>query len=145
MTSAFVAFAWLFGSQIATQFELLSENLPQGLAQILRDLRATQWGAWMFLRAQEVNLTSATSQVTGYVTAVFGSIVRTAGYLAVLLFASIYLPAQNDRYLQGLQSAGAAEAAPADWRDIRPNRSNPFSDCWLGSQLRWPSSERSPG
>lgn len=83
MTSAFTASAWLFGSQIATQFELLSENLPQGFAQIVRDLRATQWGAWIFLRAQEVNLTSATSQVTGYVTAVFGSIVRTTGYLAV--------------------------------------------------------------
>jgi predicted PurR-regulated permease PerM len=102
MTSAFVAFAWLFGSQIATQFEMLSEDLPQGLAQIVSNLRATQWGAWMFLRAQEVNLTSATSQVTGYVTAVFGSIVRMAGYLAVLLFASIYLAAQPDRYLQGL-------------------------------------------
>jgi len=85
MTSAFTAFAWLFGSQIATQFELLSQDLPQGLAQIVSNLRATQWGAWMFLRAQEVNLTSATSQVTGYVTAVFGSIVRTAGYVAVLL------------------------------------------------------------
>ena len=102
MTSAFAAFAWLFGSQIATQFELLSEDLPQGFSQIVRDLRATQWGAWIFLRAQEVNLTSATTQVTGYVTAVFGSIVRTAGYLAVLLFASIYLAAQPDRYLQGL-------------------------------------------
>ena len=101
MTSAFAAFAWLFGSQIATQFELLAEDLPQGISQIVRDLRSTQWGAWIFLRAQEVNLTSATTQVTGYITAVFGSIVRTAGYLAVLLFASIYLAAQPDRYLQG--------------------------------------------
>jgi predicted PurR-regulated permease PerM len=102
MTSALAAFGWLFGSQIATQFELLSEDLPQGFSQIVRDLRTTPWGAWIFLRAQEVNLTSATTQVTGYVTAVFGSIVRTAGYLAVLLFASIYLAAQPDRYLQGL-------------------------------------------
>ena len=102
MTSAFAAFGWLFGSQIATQFELLSEDLPQGFSQIVRDLRTTPWGAWIFLRAQEVNLTSATTQVSGYVTAVFGSIVRTAGYLAVLSFASIYLAAQPDRYLQGL-------------------------------------------
>jgi predicted PurR-regulated permease PerM len=101
MTSAFAAFAWLFGSQIATQFELIAEDLPQGISQIVRDLRSTQWGAWFFLRAQEVNLTSATTQVTGYITSVFGSIVRTAGYLAVLLFASIYLAAQPDRYLQG--------------------------------------------
>jgi predicted PurR-regulated permease PerM len=101
MTSAFAAFAWLFGSQIATQFELIAEDLPQGISQIVRDLRSTQWGAWIFLRAQEVNLTSATTQVTGYITSVFGSIVRTAGYLAVLLFASIYLAAQPDRYLQG--------------------------------------------
>ena len=101
MTSAFAAFAWLFGSQIATQFELIAEDLPQGISQIVRDLRSTQWGAWIFLRAQEVNLTSATTQVTGYITAVFGSIIRMVGYVAVLLFASIYLAAQPDRYLQG--------------------------------------------
>jgi predicted PurR-regulated permease PerM len=101
VTAAFAAVAWLFGSQIVTQFELLADDLPQGISQILRDLRSTQWGAWIFLRAQEVNLTSATTQVTGYITAVFGSIIRTAGYVAVLLFASIYLAAQPDRYLQG--------------------------------------------
>jgi predicted PurR-regulated permease PerM len=61
MTSAFAAFGWLFGSQIATQFELLSEDLPQGFSQIVRDVRTTPWGAWIFLRAQEVNLTSATT------------------------------------------------------------------------------------
>jgi predicted PurR-regulated permease PerM len=102
LTSAFAAFAWLFGSQIATQFELLAVDLPQGISQIVSDLRSTQWGAWIFLRAQEVNLTSATTQITGYVTVVFGSIARTAGYLAVLLFASIYLAAQPDRYFQGI-------------------------------------------
>jgi predicted PurR-regulated permease PerM len=101
MTSGFAAFAWLFGSQIATQFELMAEDLPQGFSQIVRDLQSTQWGAWIFLRAQEINLASATTQVTGYITSVFGSIVRTAGYLAVLLFASIYLAAQPDRYLRG--------------------------------------------
>ena len=101
MASAFTAFAWLFGSQIAKQFELLSQDLPQGISKLLNDLRTTQWGSWIFLRAQEVNLSGATTQVTGYITAVFGSIVRTAGYLAVLLFASIYLAAQPDRYLQG--------------------------------------------
>jgi predicted PurR-regulated permease PerM len=101
MTLAFAALAWLFGSQIAKQFEILSEDLPQGISRLVSDLRTTPWGGWIFLRAQEVNLTSATTQVTGYITAVFGSIVRTAGYLAVLLFASIYLAAQPDRYLQG--------------------------------------------
>ena len=108
-TSAFAAFAWLFGSQIVTQFELLSEDLPQGIAQIVRDLRSTQWGAWIFIRAQEVNLTGATTQVTGYITAVFGSIIRTAGYLAILLFASIYLAAQPGRYLQGFLRLMAQE------------------------------------
>jgi len=101
LTSALAALAWLFGSQIATQFELLSQDLPQGISKLVNDLRTTPWGAWIFLHAQEVNLTGATTQVTGYITAVFGSIVRTAGYLAVLLFASIYLAAQPDRYLQG--------------------------------------------
>ena len=101
MALAFTAFAWLFGSQIAKQFELLSQDLPQGISKLLNDLRTTQWGSWIFLRAQELNLSGATTQVTGYITAVFGSIVRTAGYLAVLLFASIYLAAQPDRYLQG--------------------------------------------
>ena len=65
MASAIVAFAWISGSQIATQFELLSDDLHQGLSQIVSNLQSTQWGAWMFLRAQEVNLTSATRQVMG--------------------------------------------------------------------------------
>ena len=102
MISAFAVFSWLFGSQIATQFELLSVDLPHGLSQIASDLRKTPWGEWSFSRAQEINLTSATTQITGYVTAVFGSIVRTAGYIAVLLFASVYLAAQPGRYLHGI-------------------------------------------
>src|SRR5450631_4851069 len=76
MALAFTAFAWLFGSQIAKQFELLSQDLPQGISKLLNDLRTTQWGSWIFLRAQELNLSGATTQVTGYITAVFGSIVR---------------------------------------------------------------------
>jgi predicted PurR-regulated permease PerM len=94
-TSAFAVFAWLFGYQIVTQFELLSEDLPQGISQIVRDLRSTQWGAWIYIRAQEVNLTGATTQVTGY--------------LAILLFASIYLAAQPGRYLQGFLRLMAQE------------------------------------
>lgn len=132
MASAFAAFAWLFGSQIAKQFELLSEDLPQGISKLVNDLRTTQWGGWFFLRAQEVNLSSATTQVTGYITAVFGSIIRTAGYLAVLLFASIYLAAQPDRYLHGFLR-------------LVPQNVEPFSDGWLDSQSQWPSSDHSLG
>jgi predicted PurR-regulated permease PerM len=102
LSAVFGAVAWLFGSQIATQFSFLVENLPQGLSQLVHDFGANPWGEWLLGLARDINLTSATGQVAGYIASLFGSVFRATAYLAVLLFAAVYLAAQPERYRHGL-------------------------------------------
>ena len=102
LSAAFGAVGWLFGSQIATQFDFLVENLPQGLSQLVHDFGANPWGEWLLDIARDINLTSATGQAAGYVASLFGSVFRATAYLAVLLFAAVYLAAQPERYRHGL-------------------------------------------
>ena len=102
LLAAFGAVGWLFGSQIAMQFDLLAEDLPQSISRLLQSLEATSWGAWFMARAGDMNLTSVTGQITGYIAALFGSIFRAVTYLAVLLFAAVYLAAQPELYRRGL-------------------------------------------
>src|SRR5579863_8055897 len=42
----------LFGAQVAMQFDLLAEDLPQSISQLAGDLRGTAWGAWLLGQAQ---------------------------------------------------------------------------------------------
>ena len=97
-----LAVGWLFGAQIAAQFNLLFQDLPQSLLQLARDVGSSSWGAWLLGRARDINLGTATGQAAGYVAAVFGSVVRIGAYVAVLLFAAVYLAVQPTRYVEAL-------------------------------------------
>ncbi len=89
--------AWLFGTRIATQFDFLVETLPKGLSQFVQDFGANPWRGWLLGRARDMSLTGATGQAAGYIAALFGSVLRTTAYIAVLLFAAVYLAAQSER------------------------------------------------
>jgi predicted PurR-regulated permease PerM len=97
-----VGVGWLFGSQIASQFNLLAKDLPQSFAQLVRDFGSSSWGAWLLGHAQEINLGNATAPVASYIAALFGSVFRTVAYIAVLLFAALYFAVQPTRYVDGL-------------------------------------------
>ncbi|HLZ01055.1 MAG TPA: AI-2E family transporter [Bradyrhizobium sp.] len=116
LLGSIVAIGWLFGSQIASQFNLLAKDLPQSLTQLAREFGSSSWGAWLLGHAQDINLGNAGAPVAGYVAALFGSVVRTVAYIAVLLFAALYFAAQPTRYVDGLlrlvpasRRAGASE------------------------------------
>lgn len=94
--------AWLFGSQIVTQFGLLAEDLPQSLSQVLREFGDTPWGAWLVGQAHGMNVTGLTGQLAGYLATAFGSLFRAIAYAAVLVFAALYLAAQPSRYREGV-------------------------------------------
>lgn len=102
LLGSIVAVGWMFGSQIASQFNLLAKDLPQSLAQLVRESGSSSWGEWLLGHAQEVNLGAATAPIVGYVAALFGSVFRTAAYIAVLLFAAMYFAVQPARYVSGL-------------------------------------------
>ena len=97
-----VAVGWLFGSQIALQFNLLAKDLPQSLTQLAREFGSSSWGAWLLGHAQDINLGSASAPVASYLASLFGSMFRTAAYIAVLLFAAVYFALQPARYVEGL-------------------------------------------
>ena len=97
-----VAVGWLFGSQIVSQFNVLAKDLPQSLTQLAHEFGSSSWGAWLLGHAQDIKLGTATAPIAGYVAALFGSVFQTVAYIAVLLFAAIYLAVQPARYVGGL-------------------------------------------
>lgn len=102
LLAAVGAAGWLFGSQVAMQFNVLAKDLPQSVSQLARDLEATPWGAWLLAYARDMDFTGATGQVAGRIAPLFGSVIRAGAYSLVLLFAAVYLAAQPDRYRHGL-------------------------------------------
>ena len=102
LIGSIVAVGWLFGAQIAAQFNVLAKDLPQSLTQVAREFGSSSWGAWLLGRARDINLGTATGQAAGYVAAIFGSVFRTVAYVAVLLFAAVYFAVQPTRYVEGL-------------------------------------------
>jgi predicted PurR-regulated permease PerM len=103
-----VAVGWLFGSQISSQFNVLAKDLPQSLTQLAHEFGSSSWGAWLLGHAQDINLGTASGPIAGYVAALFGSVFRTVAYIAVLLFAAIYLAVQPARYVSGLLALAPA-------------------------------------
>jgi len=93
---------WLFGSQIATQFDLLAKDLPQSLSQLLHDFGDSAWGSWLLGQAHGMNVTGVTGQLAGYLATAFSSFFRTVAYGTVLVFAALYFAAQPARYRDGL-------------------------------------------
>lgn len=96
------AVGWLFGAQIAAQFNVLAKDLPQSVLQVAREFGSSSLGTWLLGRVRDVNLGSATGQAAGYVAALFGSVFRAVAYAAVLLFAAVYLAVQPTRYVEAL-------------------------------------------
>lgn len=102
LTAAVAAVGWLFGSQLAKQFNLLAADLPQSLSILLQGLGTTSWGAWLVNQVKEADLSGATGQVASHIAAFFGSTFKALAYLAVLLFAAVYFAMQPPRYRNGL-------------------------------------------
>ncbi|MGA8898604.1 AI-2E family transporter [Bradyrhizobium sp.] len=96
------AIGWLFGSQITSQFNLLTKDLPQSLAQLAHELGSSPWGAWLLGHAQDISLGNATAPIATYIAALFGSIFRTVAYICILLFAALYFAVQPNRYVDGV-------------------------------------------
>lgn len=100
--SRLCGFVWIFGSQIAAQFDLLATDLPVGIRQILRELASDPWGAWFLQHAREVDLTGVTGKALAGVGTAFTAAIRAVTYGAVMLFAALYLAVQPARYRHGL-------------------------------------------
>ena len=107
-----VSVTWLFGSQIANQFNILAKDLPQSLTQVVQEFVETPWGVWVVGRAQDVNIGSETGPLARYIAAFFGSVFHTSAYVAVLLFASGYFAVQPARYVDGLLRMVPADRRP---------------------------------
>lgn len=102
MVGSVGAVGWLFGAQIAAQFNLLAKDLPQSLLDVARDFGTSSLGTWLLGRVRDVNLGAATGQAAGYIAALFGSVFRTGAYVTVLLFAAVYFAVQPTRYVEAL-------------------------------------------
>lgn len=109
--AAIGAVVWLFGSHLQAQFMLLAADLPQSVSTLLRDVQATAWGQWLMQQVKDADLSAATGLIAGRLGAFLGSAFRVAAYLAVLIFAAIYLAVQPERYRDGL-----LRLVPGDWR-----------------------------
>ncbi len=128
LLACFGAVGWLFGSQLQAQFTLLAADLPQSLAMLLRDVQASPWGRWLVEQVREADLSGATGLIAGRIGALFGSTFRVLAYLAILLFAAVYLAVQPKRYSDGLLTL-----VPRDWRP----RCAEFLEVTAATLRRW--------
>lgn len=94
LAAAVASVGWLFGSQLATQFNELSSGLPESLSVLQQDISSTSWGAWLVDQIKEADLSGATAQIASHIAAFFGSAFRALAYTAVLLFSAVYLALQ---------------------------------------------------
>jgi predicted PurR-regulated permease PerM len=96
------AIGWLFGTQISSQFDSLAKVLPAGARQLTQDFSNGPWSAWLIDQAQGIDLSSVLSQAAGSIRTFFTSAFRAIAYLALFIFAGIYLAVQPARNREGV-------------------------------------------
>ena len=89
---------WLFGQQVATQLQGLSERLPQAKDSAVAWLESTTAGKYILEQAQEVSPDQSWLKNASSFFAVGAS---TLGHLVLMFFAGVYLAANPTLYLEG--------------------------------------------
>jgi len=102
LLAALVSVAFLFGAQVASQFDVLAERLPQIPAQIIAELESRPWSRFLLGQVQDMDLPGGTRQIATTLATVARSMVRTIAFAAVVAFAGVYFSIQPDRYRRGL-------------------------------------------
>jgi predicted PurR-regulated permease PerM len=95
---------WLRGPALAQQFSQLQVDVPDAARRLYSSLGDSTWGQWVISNAPEQGewsswLSYAASGIKGAVS----MIVSTLACLLLVVMASIYLAAEPDFYLRGMQ------------------------------------------
>jgi predicted PurR-regulated permease PerM len=95
---------WLRGPALAQQFGQLQEDVPNAARRLYSSLGERQWGQWILSNAPDDGqwsnwLSYAASGIKGAVSIIASSV---AGLLLVVM-ASIYLAAEPEFYMRGIQ------------------------------------------
>jgi len=102
LLAALVSVAYLFGAQVAGQFDVLADRLPQIPSRIVAELERRPWSHFLLGQVQDMDLPGGTGQFATTLAKFVGSMVRTVAFAAVVAFAGVYLSVQPDRYRRGL-------------------------------------------
>jgi predicted PurR-regulated permease PerM len=91
---------WLFGAQIAAQFDELSQSLSRAIGRAEQLLDEASWGPWALDQMRDVggdNATGLVKRLTGFLGTTFGAV----GEAVLMLVSGIYLAAQPRLYRAG--------------------------------------------
>jgi predicted PurR-regulated permease PerM len=93
---------WLFGSQIASQYDEIVAKAPVAIDQILERVRSHSLGRYLVQGAEGVGISSATGAVATAAAKLVASIAQGLAYAAFAIFGGVYLAADPKRYRSGI-------------------------------------------
>ncbi len=120
---------WIFGPDIAVQFDELIKNIPQALDKIETQLRQYEWGKSLldgFPKDAQLTQMLAGSDIFSQVTGVFSSTIGAVFNAAFVLFIGLYIAVEPYTYVDNFirlfpkgrrdKARGALQAAGASLR-----------------------------
>ena len=96
--------AWLRGPELAQQFGQLQVDVPEAAKRLYSSLGNTGWGRWLLDNTpDDRQLSSWLSYAASGIRGALSMVVSTLACLLLVVMASIYLAAEPEFYLSGLQ------------------------------------------
>ena len=121
------ASGWFLASEIAEQFQELSESLAASAQHLQERLRQHPWGRYLIDGEAGPRLLPGRVDVVGRITGAVSSALGFVGNILVILFVGLYVAADPDTYRNG-----AIRLVPPHWR----GRVGEVIDA-AGIRLRW--------
>lgn len=92
---------WLFGSQIAFQYDEIVARAPGAAGAMIETIRAHPIGRYLVLGIEGSGADSASSTITRALTGAVTASLAVLAYIALVFFGGLYLAAEPDRYRNG--------------------------------------------
>jgi predicted PurR-regulated permease PerM len=94
-------FGWLFGSQVAIEFEDLAHALPRLLQRIQEWLNGRDWGRALLAHLKQSDVADGNGAAAA-ILATLSSVIGAVGNLLIVVFGGLYLAAQPHLYVDGV-------------------------------------------
>ncbi|MBU6266733.1 MAG: AI-2E family transporter [Sphingomonadales bacterium] len=95
------AVLWLFGSQIALQYNEIAHRAPVAVTALIDTARAHPLGHYFVGGLDGAGAGSASGAITGVLTSLVTASLAGLAYVALVFFGGLYLAAEPDRYRTG--------------------------------------------
>jgi predicted PurR-regulated permease PerM len=104
---------WLFGAQIAAQYDDLAIRLPLAVRRLSSWLGSTTWGHYAIGHARGVGFDGVAAPAARYLARTFGSLGKGFSYAVLAIVCGVFLAIEPGRYLRGVLELTPESVRPA--------------------------------